>query len=373
MENKLINLEQWLNYDELLILPGPSTIEPDEVNLKSKVTRSIPVNVPIVSSPMDYVTESRMAIEMAKLGAIGAIHRNMSLEREVEEVERVKRIYGGEGATVDDHGRLRVIASIGPFDEERAVALDRAGADAIIIDCAHGHNLRVVKFASKIKRLISCDLIVGNIATSNAVEDYADIADGLRVGLGSGSICITRIVTGVGAPQASAVHFVSLEAEKRGIPVIADGGIASSGDIVKALALGADSVMLGYFIAGTDETPGKVIDGSAIGLRGLFKPYRGMGSKTVIDKTDRYGKKVKRAAEGVEALIEYRGSLREVLMEAIDSVKQGLGYIGAGNIDELRSKAKFVRVTSMGRVETERLVRISVEEWKRLVEEFDDH
>lgn len=369
MGNKLNILEHWLNYDELLILPGPSTVEPDEVNLKSKVTRNISVNIPVVSSPMDYITESRMAIEVAKLGAIGAIHRNMSLEREVEEVKNVKKVYSDEGSTVDDYGRLRVIASIGPFDEERAVALDRAGADAILIDCAHGHNLRVVKFADRIRRLISCDLIAGNIATPEAVEDYVDIADGLRVGLGSGSICTTRIVTGVGAPQASAVHFTSLEAEKKGIPVMADGGLTCSGDIVKALALGASSVMLGYLIAGTDETPGRIIDGAAIGLKGFFKPYRGMGSKTVIDKTDRYGRRIKRAAEGVEALIEYRGSLRDILMEIVDGVKQGLGYVGAGNIDELKLKAKFVKVTPIDRGDARKLVKISVEAWRSLVKE----
>ncbi|MEM3547221.1 MAG: IMP dehydrogenase [Candidatus Bathyarchaeia archaeon] len=369
MEDKLNNLEHWINYDELLILPGPSTVDPDEVCLKSKVTRNIQVSIPVVSSPMDYVTESRMAIEMAKLGAIGAIHRNMSLEREVEEVKKVKKVYGGEESTVDDYGQLRVVASIGPFDEERAVALDRAGADAILIDCAHGQNQKVVKFASRIRKLISCDLIAGNIATAGAVEDYVDIADGLRVGLGSGSICITRIVTGVGAPQASAVYFTSLEAKKKGIPVIADGGITNSGDIVKALALGADSVMLGYLIAGTDETPGSIIDGTAIGIKGLFKPYRGMGSKTVICKTDRYSGRTKHAAEGVEALVEYKGSLKDVLMEIVDGVKQGFGYIGAGNIDELRVKAKFVRITPIGRGESEKLVRISTEVWRRLVKE----
>lgn len=368
MENRLSNLEHWIEYDEILLLPGPSNIDPDEVDLKSKVTKNIQVNIPIVSSPMDYVTESHMAIEMARLGAIGAIHRNMSLEKEVEEVKNVKKVYGGEGSTVDEYGRLRVIASISPFDEERAVALDKAGVDAILIDCAHGQNLKVIKSASKIRKLISCDLIAGNIATPEAVEEYVDIADGLRVGLGSGSICTTKIVTGVGAPQASAVYLTSLEAKKKGIPVIADGGISDSGDIVKALALGADSVMLGYLIAGTDETPGNIIDGAVIGLKGLFKPYRGMGSKTVICKTDRYSRKVKHAAEGVEALVEYRGSLRGVLMEVVDGVKQGFGYVGARNIDELRVKAKFIRVTPMGKTKLEKLIRISVDDWKKIVE-----
>ncbi|RLI24197.1 guanosine monophosphate reductase [Candidatus Bathyarchaeota archaeon] len=366
MGPKLRELEHWFSYDELLILPSSSSVEPYQVSLESRVTRGIRVKVPIVSSPMDYVTESRMAIAMAMVGAIGAIHRNMSVEKEVKEVKNVKSVYGGEGATVDEDGRLRVIAASGPFDEERAIALDKAGADAVLIDCAHGHNLRVVKFARKIRKKLSCELIVGNIVTPEAVRDYVDIADALRVGLGSGSICITNEVTGVGAPQASAVHNVYLEARNYGIPVIADGGISSSGDIVKALALGADSVMLGYLLAGTDETPGRVLDGELIGLKGLFKPYRGMGARSVIDKTDRYLRRTKYAPEGVEAIVEYRGSVREILKDLVEGVKQGFGYVGAADIEELRRRARFITVTP-GRKRRRGLRRISLEQWEKLV------
>ncbi len=252
------------------------------------------------------------------------------------------------------------------------MALDKASEDATLIDCTHGHNLRVVKFADMVRRLISCGLIAGNIATSEAVEDYIYIADGLRVGLGSGSICITKVVTGVRAPKASVAHFTSLEAVKKGIPVIADGELTSSGNIVKALALEASSVMLGYLIADTDETPGRIIDEAAIGLKGLFKPYRGMTSKTVIGKTDKYGCRFTHATEGIEALIEYRESLRDVMVEIADGVKQGLGYVGVRNIDKLRLKAKFMIVAPTGRSDARKLMKISVEAWRKIVEEHSD-
>lgn len=368
MGPKLREPEHWFSYDELLILPSSSSVEPYQVSLESRVTKGIRVRVPIVSSPMDYVTESRMAIAMAMMGAIGAIHRNMSIDREVREVKRVKAVYGGEGATVDEDGRLRVIAASGPFDEERAMALERAGADAVLIDCAHGHNLRVVKFARRLRKKLSCELIVGNIVTPEAVRDYLDVADAFRVGLGSGSICITNEVTGVGAPQASAVHNVYLAARNYKIPVIADGGISSSGDIVKALALGADSVMLGYLLAGTDETPGRILNGELIGLKGSFKPYRGMGARSVIEKTDRYLRRTKHAPEGVEAIVEYRGSVKEVLKELVEGVKQGFGYVGAANIDELQRRAKFITVTP-GKRKRKGLRRISLEQWMRLIGE----
>lgn len=372
MGSKLVDVEYWFEYDELLILPSRSQVEPDQVSLDSKVTRRIEVRIPIVSSPMDYVTESRMAIEMAKAGGLGVIHRSMPTEREIEEVKAVKNVYGGRGSSIDEDGRLRVAAAVGPFDIERAKALDRAGADAILVDCAHGYNVNVLRFAREVKREVSCDLIVGNIVTPEAVEEYADIADGFRVGLGSGSICITRNVTGVGAPQASAVCKVSLEAEKYGIPVIADGGISNSGDIVKALALGADTVMLGYLLAGTDEAPGEIVEGKLVGLKGLFKPYRGMGAKTVISSINRYGRRRKRAPEGVEALVRYRGSVRKVLEDLVEGVKQGFGYVGARSLEELRDKARFIRVHPAGRTRRD-LVKVSLEDWMKLLRKIEVH
>lgn len=333
MAADLTNLPKKYTFDDLLILPNASVVEPPEVNLATRFTKEIKLKIPIVSSPMDTVTESKLAIELAKLGGIGVIHRNMSVERQVREVRKVKE------------SSLKVAAAIGPFDLERAKALEEAGVDAIVMDCAHAHNLRVVESAKKIKKHITCELIVGNIAVPEAVEVYREIADAFRVGLGAGSICTTRIITGVGVPQASAIHEVYLKAKEYGIPVIADGGIRNSGDMVKALALGADCVMLGNLLARTFESAGKIVDGRQIGLKGKFKLYRGMGARSVMEATDRYIGSSKRAAEGVEGLVPLVGSVKEVVSELVEGIRQGLGYIGAKNLEELKEKARFVLIT----------------------------
>lgn len=347
MDNKLDSLKTYYSFDDLLILPNASSVEPNEAEISSIFTKNILLKKPFVSSPMDTVTEHRMAIALAKIGCIGVIHRNMSIEKEVKEVKEVKSINGKEESTIDEYGKLRVAAAMGPFDIERAKKLDSVKVDAIVIDCAHAHNINVMKSIEKIKKEISCDLIVGNIATSEAVKDYSSInPDAFRVGLGAGSICITRVITGVGVPQASAIHSVYLEAKKNGIPIIADGGIRYGGDIVKTLALGADTVMIGNLFAGCEESPSKMINGSKYGLKGKYKFYRGMGSESVIKSTDRYIVSKKFAPEGIEGLVPYRGKVENVVNELSAALKQAMGYIGAKNIKELREKAKFINITN---------------------------
>ncbi len=351
-DSRLSNLKTRYAFDDLLLLPGPSIVEPSEIDVSSRFTRSIALRLPIVSSPMDTVTESSMAIALAKLGAIGVIHRNMSLEREIEECKKVKDQHGGDGSATDETGRLRVAAAVGPFDIERAKALDRIGIDAMVIDCAHGHNLNVIKSVTEIRRQVACDLVVGNITTAEAVEDYLSIEpDAFRVGLGAGSACKTRIVTGVGIPQASAVDVVYLRSKDEGIPVIADGGIRFGADIVKALALGASSVMLGNLLAGCTESPGKIVDGSKLGLEGKYKLFRGMGSKSILERVDRYLISRKGAPEGVEGLVRFKGNVEETINELVGHLRQGMGYIGAKDIGELRQKARFTVVTQAGKEE----------------------
>jgi len=346
--SKLRNLPTYYCFKDLLILPNASAIEPNQADVSSRATKLIGLRVPIVSSPMDTVTESRMAIEMARLGGIGVLHRNTSLEREVEEVRKVKSAKS-EGGTVDDNGFLAVAAAVGPFDVERAKALNAAGVDAIVIDAAHGHNLSVVRSAAAIRKQVSCELVVGNIGTAKAAEAYLEAnPDAFRVGLGSGSVCTTRTATGVGVPQASAVDEVHLVARKRKIPVISDGGVESRGDVVKAIALGADCVMLGKLLAGCDEAPGKVLDSPLPGLTGMYKLFRGMGSKSVMANVDRYMVSSKGAAEGVEGLVKATGPAASVVGEIVQQLKQGMGYVGARDVKELRRRARFIAVTQAG-------------------------
>ena len=449
-----------LTFDDVLLVPARSPVEPKEIDVSTHVTREIKLQVPILSSPMDTVTEHPMAIALAELGALGIIHRNITIEEQVEMVRRVKkeeslvirdlhtvtpettieeaerimrenniaglpvvegdelvgiltnrdiRFYRGgkikvsklmtenvitapEGISLEEaieimhknrieklpivkdgklvglitakdilkrekypnalrdrEGRLMVGAAVGPFDLERAKRLTDAEVDVIVVDTAHAHNEKVLESIKAIRKIADVQLIAGNIATREAAEDLiARDVDGLRVGIGPGSICTTRIVAGIGVPQLEAIAQTADVAREHGIPVIADGGIRYSGDMVKALAAGANAVMLGSLLAGTEESPGREI---IIGGR-KFKVYRGMGSVAALQKgiSDRYGQlgKGKLVPEGVEAAVPYKGRVEEVIFQLVGGLKSGMGYVGARNIEELHKRAKFIRITSAG-------------------------
>ena len=452
--DKLINAPIALTFGDVVLLPSRSDVEPREVDLTTNITVNIKANIPIVSSPMDTVTEAEMAIALARLGGLGVIHRNCSREEQVELVKQVKKapvlpvkyIYIKASSTVeeahkmllklniealpvvdsnglflgyfkhnsairaddkdlvaryavkgevikreellkvsktnpkdslaiidndgkywgiidngscnnyspliDDKGRLRVGAATSPYDLNRAKMLEK-WVDVLVVDVAHFHNLNCIKAAKKLLREISVDIVVGNIGTYEACEDILTMLEnvaGLRVGIASGSICSTGIVTGVAAPTLFAVANVRDALEDYGalhIPIIADGGIKSPGDAAKALAAGASAIMLGRALAGTDEASSPLIP---IGSR-LYKLYRGMGSKSALAKrysADRYSPPSKKIAEGVEGLVPYRGPVANVIEEFRAGLQAALGYVGARNIRELWVKAKFARLTSIG-------------------------
>ncbi|HNR26878.1 MAG TPA: IMP dehydrogenase, partial [Methanobacteriaceae archaeon] len=264
-------------------------------------------------------------------------------------------------ASRDKKGRFLVAAATGPYDLERAMALDDAGADIIAVDCAHAHNLNVVKFAGEIKENIQADLIVGNIATYQAAEDLlAKDVDGLKVGIGGGSICTTRVIAGVGVPQLTAISEAADAAQDHDVPVIGDGGLRYSGDVAKAIAVGADCVMLGNLLAGTEEAPGEVV----IMNERKFKQYRGMGSLGAMTGgigagTDRYFQEVKGpmkhaklVPEGVEGVTPYKGSVSEVLYQLIGGLKASMGYCGAQDIQAMQQNTTMVRITSSGVTES---------------------
>lgn len=459
------NFKKALTFDDVLILPGKSNVLPHEVDLKTKFSRNVKLNLPLVSAAMDTVTESQMAIAMAQEGGIGIIHRNITPDEQKEEVIRVKRfeswfinepitlppeekverakevmekynisgipivkedktlvgivtkrdlrytensqvtiekimkknvITGKEGITVeeahkilienkieklpvidrfgklkglitlkdlskkiehpdaniDDKGRLRVGAAIGTGDdwEERFYKLMEADVDVVVIDTAHAHSKRVLDVTGIIKKKHpEVELVVGNVATEEAVEDLAKLdVDGIKVGIGPGSICTTRVIAGIGVPQLTAIMECYRVSKKYKIPIIADGGIRYSGDIVKALAAGADCVMMGNLLAGTEESPGEII----IHEGKRYKTYRAMGSISAMKKgsKDRYfqDKAIKFVPEGVEGMVPYRGSVRDVLFQLAGGVRAGMGYIGAKNIKELKRKAKFIIISPFG-------------------------
>jgi IMP dehydrogenase len=252
-------------------------------------------------------------------------------------------------ASRDAKGQLLVGAAVGPFDIERAVMLEKEGVDVVVVDTAHAHNDNVLNSLKKMRKEVSVDIVAGNIATKEAAEDLMSIGvDGLRVGIGPGSICTTRIIAGIGVPQLTAISDVAEAASGQDIPVIADGGIRYSGDIVKAIASGANCVMLGSLFAGTDESPG-----AEILLNGRkYKTYRGMGSIGAIQTgiSDRYGKigANKFVAEGVEGAVPYRGRVEEVLFQLTGGIKSGMGYVGARNIEDLRTKSRFMKISASG-------------------------
>ena len=457
-----------LTFDEVLLIPAESHVLPHEVDTTTVFTPNIELKIPIVSSPMDTVTEARMAIALAREGGIGVIHRNMSIEDQVAEVDKVKRSESGmivepvtlspnnrlsdaiqvmeryhisgipitdengklvgiltnrdirfeedmdrtvgevmtkenlitvpvgttleqakeilhkykieklpvvddngklmglitvkdiqkriqfPNATKDERGRLRVAAAVGTGQDalERAQELVRAGVDAIVIDTAHGHSEGVMKTVRRIKETLDIPVVAGNISTAEAVEALARCgADAVRVGQGPGSICTTRVVAGAGVPQITAIYDCARAAEKYGIPVIADGGIQYSGDIAKAIAAGADSVMLGSLLAGTDESPGEVI----IYQGERFKEYRAMGSIAAMRRrfsTDRYFQDgvvaAKLVPEGIEARVPYKGPLSNIVYQLVGGLRAGMGYVGARNIAEMKANTRFVRITAAG-------------------------
>jgi len=454
-----------LTFEDVLLVPKYSEILPKEVDIKTKLTKNITLNIPLVSAAMDTVTEHRTAIMMARLGGIGIIHKNMDIESQVREIRRVKKSESGiiidpvsikakatlkealnimseyrisgvpviddndiligiltnrdlrfendysknveelmtkmplitvkKGTTLDDaeaifrtnkveklpvvdennklaglitikdlkkrqeyphankdsFGRLCVGAAIGVGQLERARALEEAGADVLVLDSAHGHSKGIIDTVKLIKKELKIDIIAGNIATAEAAEALvAAGVDGIKVGIGPGSICTTRIVSGVGVPQMSAIEECAEVGKKHGVPVIADGGIKYSGDFAKALAAGAQSVMVGSLLAGTDESPGEFIT-----YQGRqYKTYRGMGSIGAMTKgsSDRYFQEGtaadKLVPEGIEGRVPHAGSIRDVIFQMVGGLRSSMGYVGARDILDYQEKAEFVEITSAG-------------------------
>lgn len=327
-----------LTFDDVLLVPSYSEVLPREVSLRTRFSRRVALDIPFVSAAMDTVTESRMAIAMAREGGIGVIHKNMDIASQADQVRRVH----AEGC--------RVAAGVGITEDilDRVAALVEAGVDVLVLDSAHGHSKGVMDALCKVKSAFSVDVVVGNIATAQAARDLIEAgADGLKVGIGPGSICTTRIVAGVGVPQLTAISEVACAAEGSDVPVIADGGLRYSGDIVKALAAGADCVMCGSLFAGTDEAPGEVFE--ADGKQ--WKGYRGMGSIDAMKagSADRYFQKnaKKLVPEGVVARTPYKGAVGEVIYQLAGGLRSGMGYCGAADITALHG-ASFVRITANG-------------------------
>jgi IMP dehydrogenase len=320
-------------FDDVLLKPLASSIEPAEATLSTKIGGRT-LSVPFLSAAMDRVTGEEMAIALGTIGGLGVLHRHCTIEEQTAMVRAVKM------------AGVPVAAACGPFATDRAAALEEAGCDIIVIDCAHGHNLGVLASAKKIKKSLKhATMIFGNIATAAAARAACTFADAVKVGVGPGSICTTRLVSGVGVPQLTAIIDVASVALKKNVPVIADGGIRTSGDIAKALAAGASAVMMGNMFSGTDESPGEIIvrDGRR------FKEYRGMGSRAVIESisgSERYLTKGRKAVpEGVEALVPYKGSVVAIVAELVSGVQVGMGYVGARSIPELQKKAQFIRIS----------------------------
>jgi IMP dehydrogenase len=351
--SKLESAQSVFTFRDFILLPGRSEADPGEIDLSTRLTKNIRLKVPLVSSPMDSVTEWRLALEMARLGGAGAIHRNMSVEAQVEQVKKVK--WSKVAAkSVDDRGRPLVGASVSPLDQARCKALDRV-ADFLVADVAHFHNSKIIKAAKRVLPDLSADFVVGSVGTREGVFDVADElprVDGFRAGIGSGSICITSEVTRVGAPTLFAVAEVaSGVAERRlDVPVIADGGIRGPGDAALAFAAGASTCMLGSMLAGTEEAPSKVV------VRGgrKFKTHRGMASaaaRRVRFALDRYTVPAKGLDEGVEAYVPYEGRAKAVLERMENGLRAAFGYAGATSVGGMWSVAKFGVMSAMGATE----------------------
>ena len=348
--SKLKSARDVYTFKDFILLPGRSEVEPAGIDLSSALTKRIRLKVPLVSSPMDTVTEWRLALEMAVLGGAGAVHRNMPIEAQVEQVKKVKATKL-EAQSTDEMGRPLVGASVSPVDRERCLALDRV-ADFLVADVAHFHTSKVMDAARRVLPHLSTDFVAGNVGSQKAVFDILDElprVEGFRAGIGSGSICITSEVTRVGAPTLYAVAEVAtaLEERKADIPVIADGGIRGPGDAALAFASGASTAMLGSMLAGTEEAPSKVV------VRGgrRFKTHRGMASaaaRRVRFAIDRYAVPAKGLDEGVEAYVPYVGEARGVVAMMENGLRAAFGYAGAGNVREMWTTASCGSMSAVG-------------------------
>ena len=336
-------IKEALTFDDVTLAPKYSSVLPSEVNTSVKLSKNLNLKIPLLSSAMDTVTESKMATEIAKAGGIGVIHRNLSISDQIIEIKKVQK----KG--------LAVGAAVGTNDTEifRAEKIIKSKVDLIVVDTAHGHTKKVANIIKFIKKRKSSKttLCAGNIATAEAAKFLCKLGvDIVKVGIGPGSICTTRLVAGIGVPQLSALLDVKKSLNKN-VKMISDGGIKFSGDIAKALAAGADAVMVGSMIAGTNEAPGKIIKKNGK----LFKVFRGMGSVGAMNKgsADRYFQKKQKDSskyvpEGVEGLIKYKGDVSKIIFKLVGGLKSSMGYLGSKNVINLRNKPKFVKITKAG-------------------------
>ena len=337
-------IKEALTFDDVLLIPKYSKILPSEVITSTALSTNLNLKIPILSSAMDTVTESAMAIAIANAGGIGVIHRNLNIKSQISEIKKVKSKKLLVGAAV----------GAGPLEHKRAEAILKENVDLIVVDTAHGHTKKVAEIIRKIKKLKSkkTTLCAGNIATAEAAKFLIKLGvDIIKVGIGPGSICTTRLVAGIGVPQLSAILAAKKGVGRKKVSIIADGGIKFSGDISKALTAGADAVMIGSLFAGTEESPGKIIKKNGK----LFKSFRGMGSIGAMNKgsADRYfqtkqKETSKYVPEGIEGLVKYKGTVEKIIYQLIGGLKSSMGYLGSKKIINLRNKTKFVKITKAG-------------------------
>lgn len=342
-----LNVPLYLTYDDVLILPNFTNLKHEDIDLSGRLTKNIKLALPIIASPMDTVCEERMALEIAREGGIGIIHRNQSVDAQILQAKKVTGEKMIVGAAI----------GLGSDFEDRAKKIIDSGIKLVCIDHSIGHSQAVYDAIKYLKKNYNVEIMAGNVATYDGAKYLFEAgADILRVGKGAGSICISRKISGVGVPQLSAIIETAKAAKEYERSIVADGGIRSSGDIVKALAAGADAVMLGAFISGTDESPGslKRVNGKA------YKYYRGMGSLGAMKNgsADRYGQQSKGIdknnliEEGIEGYIEYKGQLKKIIHEMVGGIKSGFVNIGAKDIGELQKRAKFIQITRAGEIES---------------------
>tara|TARA_B100000401_G_scaffold131037_1_gene86524 strand:- start:981 stop:2057 length:1077 start_codon:yes stop_codon:yes gene_type:complete len=340
----MVPIKEALTFDDVTLVPKYSEILPSEVDTSIKLTDTLKLNLPLLSSAMDTITESKMAIAIAKAGGLGVIHRNLDIKKQIQEIKKVKK------------QKLLVGAAVGTGLKEfhRAELIIKEKVDMIVVDTAHGHTKKVsemIKFIKKKKSKKIC-LCAGNIATPEAAKFLLKLGvDVIKVGIGPGSICTTRLVAGIGVPQLSAILNVRNGIKNKNVKIISDGGIKYSGDLAKAFAAGADAVMIGSLFAGTDETPGKLIKKNGK----LFKSFRGMGSVGAMNKgsADRYFQSKQKnnskyVPEGVEGFAKYKGKVENIVFKLIGGLKSSMGYLGSKQIKYLRNKPQFVKITKAG-------------------------